>query len=81
MVEVFSLILGMSIPWCGKIGKGKFPQSSLKAHFIFPRNGLAGLVKKSFPRSGGAATGETKISPGAAKPRLGKFFFTMTAKP
>ena len=25
MVEVFSLILGMSIPWCGKIGKGKFP--------------------------------------------------------
>ena len=29
MVEVFSLILGMSIPWCGKIGKGKFPQSWL----------------------------------------------------
>ena len=66
-----SMYVNDPIPWCGKIGTGifpwsgeattgekKFPQESRKAHFIFPRNGLAGLVKKNFPRSGGAATGE-----------------------
>ena len=81
MVEVFSLILGMSIPWCGKIGKGKFPQSSLKAHFIFPSHGLAVMVKKNFPSRGFAAPGEIFVSPVAAPPLLGKLFFTNPAKP
>ena len=30
----------------------KFPHESRKAHFIFPTNGLAGVVKKNFPKSG-----------------------------
>ena len=81
MVEVFSLILGMSIPWCGKRGKGKFPQSSLKAHFIFPSHGLAVMVKKNFPSRGFAAPGEIFVSPVAAPPLLGKLFFTNPAKP
>ena len=81
MVEVFSLILGMSIPWCGKIGKGKFPQSSLKAHFIFPSHGLAVMVKENFPSRGFAAPREIFVSPVAAPPLLGKLFFTNPAKP
>ena len=75
------LYLGMSIPWCGKIGKGKFPQSSLKAHFIFPSHGLAVMVKKNFPSRGFAAPGEIFVSPVAAPPLLGKLFFTNPAKP
>ena len=71
----------MSIPWCGKIGKGKFPQSSLKAHFIFPSHGLAVMVKKNFPSRGFAAPGEIFVSPVAAPPLLGKLFFTNPAKP
>ena len=45
----------------------KFPHESQKAHSLFPMNGLAGIVKNNFPMSGEAA--------------MGKFFFTMTAKP
>ena len=30
-------------------GMGKFPHSSLKAHFIFPTHGLAVVVKNNFP--------------------------------
>ena len=68
------------IPYWGEIGMGfflttgeagseekKFPHESRKAHFIFPTNGLAGVVKKNFPKSGEAASGE--------------IFFTTTAKP
>ena len=75
------LYLGMPILWCGKIGKGKFPQSSLKAHFIFPSHGLAVMVKKNFPSRGFAAPGEIFVSPVAAPPLLGKLFFTNPAKP
>ena len=59
------------IPYWGEIGMGfflttgeagseekKFPHESRKAHFIFPTNGLAGVVKKNFPKSGEAASGE-----------------------
>ena len=58
-------------PWCGEIGMGFSPLSgeatkvgkkisheSRKAHFIFPMNGLAGMVKINFPMSGGATNGE-----------------------
>ena len=31
---------------------GKFPHSSLKAHYIFPIHGLAVVVKKNFPTRG-----------------------------
>ena len=37
---------------------GKFPHSSLKAHNIFPMNGLAVIVKRNFPMSDEAANGE-----------------------
>ena len=35
----------------GEAGSGgkKIPHESRKAHFIFPKNGLAGLVNKNFP--------------------------------
>ena len=45
----------------------KFPHESQKPHSRFPMNGLAGIVKNNFPMSG--------------EPRMGNFFFTMTAKP
>merc|ERR1712015_514414 len=38
--------------------KRKFPHESRKAHYIFPMNGLAGIVKINFPMSGEAANGE-----------------------
>ena len=47
--EVFSHNMGMIIPWCGEIGTGKIPTSSLKAHNIFPTHGLAVEVKTRFP--------------------------------
>ena len=55
--EVFSHNMGMIIPWCGEIGTGKIPPSSLKAH-VFPTHGIAVWVKIKFPplrlrRSGG----------------------------
>ena len=50
--------MGMKIPCGGEIGMGKFPHSSLKAYYIFPMNGLAGIVKINFPMSGEAANGE-----------------------
>ena len=50
--------LGMKIPWCGKIGTGKFPQLLLKAHFIFPNHSLAVMVKINFPSCGKARSGE-----------------------
>ena len=56
--EVFTLNMGMKIPYWGEIGMGKFPHSSLKAHDIFPIHGLAVIVKRNFPRSGKAAHGE-----------------------
>ena len=49
--EVFTLNMGMIIPQCGEIGTGKFPHSSLKAHFIFTIHGLAVGVKIKFPHS------------------------------
>ena len=39
-------------------GEKKFPHESRKAHYIFPMNGLAGIVKINFPMSGEAANGE-----------------------
>ena len=39
-------------------GEKKFPHESRKAHYIFPMNGLAGIVKMNFPMSGEAANGE-----------------------
>ena len=56
--EVFSLYMGMKIPCWGEIGMGKFPNSSLKAHNIFPIHGLAVIVKRNFPIRGFAAHGE-----------------------
>ena len=49
--EVFAHYIGMIIPQCGEIGTGKFPHSSLKAHFIFTIHGLAVGVKIKFPHS------------------------------
>ena len=45
---VFTFNMGMIIPQCGEIGTGKFPHSSLKAHFIFTIHGLAVEVKIKF---------------------------------
>ena len=59
--------MGMKIPCGGEIGMGKFPHSSLKAHNIFPIHGLAVIVKKN--------------SQFAASPLMGKFIFTIPAKP
>ena len=56
--NVFSLQMGMKIPYWGEIGMGKFPHSSLKAHNIFPIHGLAVIVKRNFPIRGFAAHGE-----------------------
>ena len=55
--------------WVAKPRKSenKFPHESRKVHTIFPKNGLAGVVKKNFPMSGVATNGE--------------FFFTTTARP
>ena len=39
-------------------GKNNFSHESRKAHFIFPMNDLAGMVKINFPMSGGATNGE-----------------------
>ena len=63
MVEVFSLILGMSIPWCGKIGKGIFPRSGeatigeikispgvTKGTFYFPQEWLSRIGEEKFPQ-------------------------------
>ena len=61
--HIFSPNLGIKIPSCGKIGPGKFPQWSLKAHFIFPNHGLAVMVKINFP---------SFIFTNPAKPFLGK---------
>ena len=60
LISLSSLPGNGPIPWCGKIGTGKnrFPQESRKAHFIFPMNGLAGMVKINFPMSGEATNGE-----------------------
>ena len=53
--------IGMGVfPTTGEAGSGekKFPHESRKAHYIFPMNGLAGIVKINFPMSGEAANGE-----------------------
>ena len=42
-------------PLSGEATKGekdKFPRESRKVHYIFPMNGLAGIVKMNFPMSG-----------------------------
>ena len=46
--------------WVAKPRKSenKFPHESRKVHNIFPKNGLAGVVKKNFPMSGVATNGE-----------------------
>ena len=41
-----------------RIWEKKFPHESRMAHFIFPMNGLAGVVKINFPMSGEATNGE-----------------------
>ena len=38
-------------------GKNKFLHESRKAHYIFPKNGLAGVVKKNSTMSGEATNG------------------------
>ena len=58
------------IPYWGEIGMGfsslsgeatkggkKFLHESRKAHYIFPKNGLAGVVKKNSTMSGEATNG------------------------
>ena len=41
------------------MGTGKILYSSFKVQLYFTMKGLAGIVKKNFPMSGGAANGET----------------------
>ena len=41
-----------------RIWEKNFPHESRMAHFIFPMNGLAGVVKINFPMSGEATNGE-----------------------
>ena len=50
-----------------KMGTGKIPYLSFKAQLYFPILGLAVILKK--------------ISPFAALPLMGKFFFSIPAKP
>ena len=40
------------------VGEIKILYESWKVQLIFPMKGLAGIVKKNFPMSGGAANGE-----------------------
>ena len=66
--------MGMIIPWCGEIGTGKIPPSSLKAHNVFPIHGLAVGVKKNFPLCGFAAQGEILFSPRLLSHSWGKHY-------
>ena len=70
--EVFSHNMGMIIPWCGEIGTGKIPPSSLKAHNIFPTHGLAVGVKIKFPPSRLRRSGGNFVFTPPVKPFAGK---------
>ena len=64
------MLRNVPIPYWGEIGMGfsslsgeamkggkKFLHESRKAHYIFPKNGLAGVVKKNSTMSGEAKNG------------------------
>ena len=70
--EVFSHNMGMIIPWCGEIGTGKIPPSSLKAHNVFPTHGLAVGVKIRFPPSQLLRSGGNFVFTPPATPFVGK---------
>ena len=65
-MEIFTIITGMLIPSFQKMRTGKIPYSSFKVQLYFPIQGTEVVVKK--------------ISPFAALPLMGKFFFTTPAR-